>query len=127
MKVKNLKIRLGTAKESLDQFVKTGTNLAKKKKRKKKSENEFIITFPDLQIFAKIFSAERIRLLRIVRHETPSSIKELAALLNRDYPNVHADVTFLANQGFLELESKPGRGKGTMVPKFDWDGFEIAV
>lgn len=132
MKARKIKIQLQSPKSALDEFVRVAEGAASRKGKAKgpkkvKKEEEIVLCFEDLSVFAKVFSPERLRLLRMVREKKPSTLNELARLLQRDYPNVYNDVRFLAEQGILELEEKPGRGRGTIRPTFDWDGFDIAV
>ena len=95
--------------------------------RRVKKDDELVLCFEDLSIFAKVFSSERLRLLRTVRERKPASLNELTKMLDRDYPNVYNDARFLCEQGILDLKEKPGKGRGTVKPVFDWDGFDIAV
>ena len=50
-------------------------------------------------------------------------------MLGRAQSNVQKDVHELAELGILELERsvKKGQKKETVQPKFEWDGFDIAV
>jgi predicted transcriptional regulator len=130
MKAKKIRIQLQPAKETLDEFVKTAEALLRRKSkgpRRTKKDDEIVLCFEDLSVFAKVFSPERLRLLRTVREKKPASLNELAKILGRDYPNVYNDAKFLAEQGILELKEEAGRGRGTVRPTFDWDGFDIAV
>lgn len=130
MKAKKIKIQLQPVKAALDEFVKTAEAMAYRKNktpRRTKKNGELVLCFEDLSVFAKVFSPERLRLIRAVRDEKPASLNELARLLERDYPNVYNDAKFLAEQGILELKEESGRGRGTVKPTFDWDGFDIAV
>ncbi len=70
-----------------------------------------------------ILTPQRKRLLDIVRRHKPSSIRELAKMLDRDYKNVYDDVVFLEKVGFLRLERK-GR---KLVPVVDYDVIDIEV
>jgi predicted transcriptional regulator len=129
---KKIKIQLQSPRATLDEFVERAEAIAHRKgkgtpRKKKDKDDEIVLCFEDLSVFAKVFSPERLRLLRTVRDKKPASLNELAKILGRDYPNVYNDARFLAEQGILELQEKPGRGRGTIKPTFDWDGFDIAV
>ena len=130
MKARKIKIQLQPTKEILDEFVKKAEAMARRKNKtaqRAKKDDEIVLCFEDLSVFAKVFSPERLRLLKTVRDQKPDSLNELAKILGRDYPNVYNDARFLAEQGILELKEKAGRGRGTVKPSFDWDGFDIAV
>jgi len=63
------------------------------------------ITFTDADQFFSVLTPERIRLLRhIHEHGRVQSVRALAAALNRDYANVHADITVLVKHGLIEKE-----------------------
>lgn len=130
MKARKIRIQLQSPKAALDEFVEKAEGMARRKSkapRRMKKDDEIVLCFEDLSVFARVFSPERLRLIRTVRDQKPASLNELARMLGRDYPNVYNDAKFLAEQGILELEEKPGRGRGTVKPTFEWDGFDIAV
>ena len=130
MKAKKIQIQLMPPEDVLDEFVSEAEAMSKRKGKavsKKKKDGTLVLCFSDLSVFAKVFSPERLRLIRTVREHKPASINELAKLLGRDYPNVYNDAKFLAEQGILVWEEKSGKGRGTVKPSFDWDGFDIAV
>ena len=130
MKAKKIRIQLQPAQAVLNEFVGKAEAMANRKHKaphRTKKNDEIVLCFEDLSVFAKVFSPERLRLLRTVRDKKPASLNELAKILGRDYPNVYNDAKFLAEQGILDLKEKAGRGRGTVRPTFDWDGFDIAV
>lgn len=130
MKPRKLKIRLATAAEFLDSFEAGFERMSTRKAKPKKTQTSAApgaLYFEDLSVFSKVFTPERLRLLATVRLRKPATLLELAALLKRDYPNVYNDARFLAEQGILRLERRPGRGRGQVKPSFEWEGFDIAV
>jgi predicted transcriptional regulator len=130
MKAKKIKIQLQPVSDVLNKFVEKAEAMARRKPKnsyRTKKDDEIVLCFEDLSVFAKVFSPERLRLLRTVRDKKPASLNELAKILGRDYPNVYNDAKFLSEQGILDLKEKPGKGRGTVKPVFDWDGFDIAV
>lgn len=56
----------------------------------------FGIGFADMEQLFAVFSPRRWELLAVLRAEGPMTIAELARRLHRDYKNVHADVSKLA-------------------------------
>ena len=71
-----------------------------------KKVSETHITFLDLQTMLETLSPRRLELLKFVRQHGADSIKGLAASLERDYKNVHTDVTVLESAGLLLREGR---------------------
>ena len=63
-----------------------------------------ILSFPDLPSLLRTLSVARWQLLRRLGEEGPLSIYELAKRLERDYKNVHTDVTQLAALRLIERQ-----------------------
>jgi predicted transcriptional regulator len=61
-----------------------------------------VLSLPDLPLLLKALSPARWALLDKLRAAGPVSIYELARRLERDYKNVHTDVTQLAALGVIE-------------------------
>ena len=61
-----------------------------------------VLSFPDLPTALKTLSPARWALLQKLSAEGPLSIYELAKRLERDYKNVHTDVTQLAALRLIE-------------------------
>ena len=65
--------------------------------------------------FQKVFSAERLKLLTVIARNEPSSIRELARMVERDVKNVYNDLKLLYSHGLVEFEERKGR-KVPVVP-----------
>jgi len=65
----------------------------------------------------------------LIRSEKPSSIKELAATVKRDFKNVNADVHLLARLGLLELpEEKTGpKRRGRKLPRVPYSSVSVEI
>ena len=63
--------------------------------------DESHITFLDLQAMLETLSPRRLELLRHVRQHGAANVRELATALERDYKNVHQDVSVLEAAGLL--------------------------
>ncbi len=72
------------------------------KKRILKTERT-IVTTPE--IFSKIFSPERMKLLLEVRNSDSKNIYQLAKALGRSYAAVHRDITLLEGFGIVKLKT----------------------
>lgn len=73
-----------------------------------------VISVPSWEVLAKVLSAPRLQILARLPELKPTSIAALARALGRDFKNVHAEVTFLANLGLIDLRAT-GRRR-TLVP-----------
>ena len=76
--------------------------------------------FDDLETLWKTLTQRRMHLLQMLRQSGPLSIRKLAATLNRDYKNVHSDVTRLSALGLIES----GKEGLYFVP---WDLIDLQV
>ncbi len=92
-------------------------------KRKSIQKDDEII-FANLEAVARIFSKNRMEILRAVIHEKPQSIYELAKILGKDFKNVHTDVKLLVDIGLIELKNA-GTGRKGLVPLSRFSGFEL--
>ncbi len=77
-----------------------------------------IISFPNFETLGKVITGARLELLHAIRVEKPKSIQELARLVDRDFKNVHQDVTLLAEFGLIELKKVGPRRSSAPTAKF---------
>lgn len=96
-----LEIRVGPAADALDRFEAAWNRRAERRAVK----TLHVLTLPDLPQVAKSLSPARWALLGALRRHGPLSIYELARRLQRNYKNVHTDVTQLAALGLVERAS----------------------
>ena len=97
---KQLEIRLGAAGDALDRF-EAAWHRVEEGRAMRPLE---ILSFPDLPSLLRTLSVARWQLLRRLGEEGPLSIYELAKRLERDYKNVHTDVTQLAALRLIERQ-----------------------
>ncbi len=71
-----------------------------------KRVDETHVTFLDMQTLLEALSPRRLELLKHVHQHGAESVKELAERLERDYKNVHQDVTVLENAGLLVRDGR---------------------
>ena len=98
---KLLEIRVGPAGDALDRF-EAAWNRALEGRATKALH---ILTMADLPLALKTLSPARFELIQKLREAGPLSIYELAKRLQRNYKNVHTDVTRLAALGLIERGS----------------------
>ena len=72
------------------------------------------ITFETASQMHSVISEKRLALMRAVADTPELNIKALSERLQRDYKNVHADVTMLVELGLLERAAD-----GSLVAPFD--------
>lgn len=76
----------------------------------------------------KVLTEERLRILKIIKKDRPTSIYELAKILRRDVKNTFGDVQFLAQAGLVQLrKTKDIRAKTTPEVNYDRILLEITV
>jgi predicted transcriptional regulator len=95
---RGIEIRIGAAADALDRF-EAAWNRVQEGRAMRALE---ILTFSSLPLLLKTLSPARWVLLERLRAEGAMSIYELAKRLQRDYKNVHTDVTQLAGIGLIE-------------------------
>ena len=95
---RKLEIRLGAAADALDRF-EAAWNRVQEGRAMRPLE---VLSFQNLPVLLKTLSPARWVLLQTLHKDGPLSIYELAKRLERDYKNVHTDVTQLAGIGLIE-------------------------
>lgn len=58
------------------------------------------------EVFAKIFSPQRIRLILRLKKNKINNIYQLAKELNRKYEAVHRDIKYLKGMGIIKIKKK---------------------
>ena len=98
---KVLELRVGPAGDALDRF-EAGWNRVAEGRRMAPLR---VLTLKDLPALLRALSPARWQLLERLGKQGPVSIYELAKRLERDYKNVHTDVTQLAGLGVIERDN----------------------
>jgi predicted transcriptional regulator len=101
---RRLEIRIGAAADALDRF-EAAWNRVQEGRPMRPLE---ALSFESLPLLLKTLSPARWALLQKLRAEGPLSIYELAKRLDRDYKNVHTDVTQLAAIRLIERREDGG-------------------
>ena len=122
MKVMNIKIAIKSDKEVLNEV----KDIWKKAERGEKVKKQEGLYFENLEAMRKVLTEERLRILKTIRTNHPSSIYALARVLKRDVKNTFNDVQFLTQIGLIELKkTKEGREKS--VPSVDYDKILLEI
>lgn len=124
MRVKNVTIRI----KSLEDIFNEAKDVMKKLERGEKVKKHEGISFESLDSMRKVITEERLKILKTIKKDHPSSIYALAKMLHRDIKNTFDDVQFLAKMGLIELKkTKDGREKTTPIVNYDKILLEIPV
>ncbi|OHC07884.1 MAG: hypothetical protein A2545_03730 [Planctomycetes bacterium RIFOXYD2_FULL_41_16] len=124
MRVKNVTLRI----KSLEDVIKEAKGVMERLEKGEKVKKHAGISFANLDVMRKVLTEERLRILKTIKKDHPSSIYELAKILKRDIKNTFDDVQYLAEVGLVELKkSKVGREKITPLVNYDKILLEIPV
>ena len=124
MRVKNIKIAIKSEDELFKEVKETWEKVEKGEKMAKHEG----LYFENLEAMRKVLTENRLKILKIVKKEHPSSIYELAKMLKRDVKDTFDDIQFLANVGLVELKkTKEGRERNTPIVNYDKILLEIPV
>ena len=96
MELRVLELRIGDMRDALDRFE------AAWNRRTEGRKTLHVLSMADLPLLLKTLTPARWDLLERLREAGPLSIYELAKRLQRDYKNVHTDVTRLAGIGLIQ-------------------------
>jgi predicted transcriptional regulator len=106
MKVKKVTVGIRSPEDVLAEAVVTMKAVAAGQTVRPKKRRLFF-TSPDA--LRKFLTPKRMELIRLIRHQKPTSINELAVLAHRDFKRVYEDVKALADTGLVELARDEGR------------------
>jgi len=82
-----------------------------------------VLNFGSYAELSRLLSPKNLELLETISEHSPESIREAASLVDRDYKQVHRNLTELNDIGVIEFE---GGGSGrAKTPTLAYDGLEI--
>ena len=82
-----------------------------------------VLNFGSYAELSRLLSPKNLELLEMIAEHEPESIREAATLVDRDYKQVHRNLTELDSIGVIEFEGGgPGSAK---TPTLAYDGLEI--
>lgn len=88
-------------------------------------DDQPVLDFDGYETLARFLSSRNLELLEIISREEPDSISETAALVDRDYRDVHRNLTELADLGLLRFRGGgPGKAK---TPVVEYDDIEVSI
>ncbi len=84
-----------------------------------------ILNFGSYAELSRLLSPKNLELLETIAKHEPESIRQAAKLVDRDYKQVHRNLTELGDIGVIAFE---GGGSGQAKrPKLAYDGLEIDI
>lgn len=84
-----------------------------------------VLNFGSYAELSRLLSPKNLELLEAISEHQPKSIREAAGLVDRDYKQVHRNLSELEDIGVIEFK---GGGSGqAKTPKLAYDGLEIAI
>ena len=88
-------------------------------------DSQPVLNFGSYAELSRLLSQKNLELLDAVFEHEPESIREAAELVNRDYKQVHRNLSELEDIGVIEFE---GGGSGrAKKPILAYDGLEIDI
>ena len=122
MKVKRVKIGI----KSLEDVLSNAKEVMKKLERGEKVKRESGVYFENLEAFRRALTERRLEMLHVIKEKHPSSVYELAKMLDRDIKNVNVDLEYLREIGLVEIKrSKEKRER--VIPEVNYDVIELRV
>lgn len=84
-----------------------------------------VLNFGSYAELSRLLSQKNLELLETIFESEPQSIREAAELVDRDYKQVHRNLSELENIGVIEFDGGgPGQAK---KPVLAYDGLEIDI
>lgn len=84
-----------------------------------------VLNFDSYQTLSRFLTDRNLELLETVSREQPDSIRETARLVDRDYREVHRNLSELEDLGLIVFEGG-GQGKAKQ-PVVEYDDIEVAI
>jgi predicted transcriptional regulator len=124
MEIKKVNVGIKSLETALGDFVETGRAI----QNETAETEEKGVYFTSVEAFRKALTPKRLALLKAIKAERPSSLRQLSKITGRDVKNVSMDVKFLEQVGLVEFKPTGGKEKGTaLLVDYDKILFEIAV
>ena len=117
-----LKVTVGE-RDRLDQ--RTRSRIKAAQEGEELDDAQPVLNFGSYAELSRLLSPKNLELLETISQHEPESIREAAELVDRDYKQVHRNLSELEDIGVIEFE---GGGSGqAKKPKLIYDGLEIDI
>lgn len=88
-------------------------------------DDQPVLNFDSYATLARFLSDRNLELLQVISREQPASIRAAAELVDRDYREVHRNLTELDDLGLIRFEGgEPGMAK---TPVIEYDDIDIKL
>jgi predicted transcriptional regulator len=124
MKLKPLKITF----ESLDSFQAKANKAVREaiERRKSSIQHKDVLLWSSVEAYQQFMSDQKYTILAAIYKYHPSSVYQLAKILNRAQQNVARDCDLLAGHGFIRFEEAE-KGRKSKAPNLAFDYNAIMV
>ena len=124
MKIRKVRVEIKDLKTALNEFVEIGKAVEEGKPVKKEKG----VYFTSVEAFRKAITPKRLALLKAIKTEKPSSVRQLSKIAERDVKNVSTDIKFLEQVGLVDIK-RNDKAEKEITPSVSYDKilFEIAV
>jgi predicted transcriptional regulator len=124
MKIRKVRVGIKDLKTALNEFVEIGKAVEEGKPVKKEKG----VYFTSVEAFRKAITPKRFALLKAIKTEKPSSVRQLSKIAGRDVKNVSTDIKFLEQVGLVDIK-RNDKAEKEITPSVSYDKilFEIAV
>ncbi len=124
MRIRKVRVGIKDLKTALNEFVEIGKAVEKGKPVQKEKG----VYFTSVEAFRKAITPKRLALLKAIKTEKPSSIRQLSKIAERDVKNVSTDIKFLDQVGLVDIKRNV-KAEKEITPSVNYDKilFEIAV
>lgn len=117
-----LKVTVGE-RDRLDQ--RTRSRIKAAQKGEDLDDAQPVLNFESYAELSRLLSPKNLNLLKTISEHEPESIRETAELVDRDYKQVHRNLSELNDIGVIDFE---GGGSGrAKKPILTYEGLEIAI
>jgi len=117
-----LKVTVGNS-DQLEQ--RTRSRIKAAQEGKDLNDAQPVLNFGSYAELSRLLSPKNLELLEAISEHEPASIREAARLVDRDYKQVHRNLSELADINVIEFQGGgPGQAKKPMLA---YDGIEIDI
>ncbi len=106
----NVKVSSG----SIEDFFKRSHERAAKLDRKETLPTDLRITFEDSANLMRPLSAQRVKVLQVVKRNSRPTVTKLATMLKRDRKSVTRDIVVLEKLGLIRTKTQANPGHGVV-------------
>ena len=100
MKIRKVRVGIKDLKTALNEFVEIGKAVEEEKPVKKEKG----AYFTSVQAFRKAITPKRLTVLKAIKTEKPSSVRQLSKIAERNVKNVSTDIKFLEQVGLVDIK-----------------------